>query len=249
MKLAIAFGFGFLYVFLFGNEGIFGITAVAFVTCICSCNPGVFVGLVSDYGEPEDMGNFAMMNIVTMPCFALLILATSAGVEFNWMEIVTVFIPFLLGMFFGNIDPNFNKVVGPAVPACIPFMGCCFGASLNLIAALEAGVSGLILSVLFIILNVPLMLFADKVISGRPGYCSVAWCSVAGIAMTVPTMLSTIPQFTPYLSVAGAQIALCMILTSIASPFLTMWVVDRWGSPKVPSKKERMEQAGVAAVK
>lgn len=70
MKFAIAFGFGFLFVKLFGAEGIFGVTAVAFVTCICSCNPGVFMGLAADYGEQGDMGNFAMMNIVSMLCYS-----------------------------------------------------------------------------------------------------------------------------------------------------------------------------------
>lgn len=60
MKFAIAFGFGFLFVKLFGTGGVAGITTVAFVTCICSCNPGVFMGLATDYGEPGDMGNFAI---------------------------------------------------------------------------------------------------------------------------------------------------------------------------------------------
>lgn len=240
MKFAIAFGFGFLFVKLFGNDGIFGITAIAFVTCICSCNPGVFMGLASDYGEPEDMGNFVIMNIVTMPTFPVLILATAAGTAFNWIEIVTVFVPFILGMICGNTDPRFAKVVGPATPAVMPFMGCCFGASLNLIKALQAGLSGLLLAIIFLVINVPLMLFADKVLNRRPGYCAVAWCSVAGIAMAVPAMLSGMEQYAPYIETAGAQIALCLVITSIVGPFLTKWVVDMWGSPKVPSKKERL---------
>ena len=123
MKFAIAFGFGFLFIRLFGTEGIAGINAVAFVTCICSCNPGVFMGLAADYGEQGDMGNFAMMNIVSMPCWPMLILSATAAV-------------------------------------------------------------------------------------------------------------------------AGVQIGLCLIITSIVSPYLTKWVVDMWGSPKVPSKKERLSANG-----
>lgn len=239
MKFAIAFAFGFLFVRLFGVNGVGGITAVAFVTCICSCNPGVFMGLASDYGEPGDMGNFAMMNIVSMPCWPMLILAASAGISFNMMDIVTVFVPFLLGMLLGNLDPNFSKIVGPATGALIPLMGCCFGASLNLVTAAKAGLAGILLAVLFLILNVPLMLFADRVITKRPGYAAVAWCSVAGIAMTVPAMASNIAEYSDTIAASSAQIGLCMIITCIVSPFLTKWVVDMWGSPKVPSKKER----------
>ena len=244
MKFAIAFGFGFLFVKLFGANGFAGITAVAFVTCICSCNPGVFMGLASDYGEPGDMGNFAMMNIVSMPCWPMLILAAAAGLKFNVMDIITVFVPFLLGMLLGNIDPNFSKIVGPATGALIPLMGCCFGASLNLVTAAKAGLAGILLSILYLVLNVPLMLFADRKLTKRPGYAAVAWCSVAGIAMTVPAMASSIPEYAETIGVAGAQIGLCMIITCIVSPFLTKWVVEMWGSPKVPSKKERLAAEG-----
>lgn len=244
MKFAIAFVFGFLFVKLFGAKGFAGITAVAFVTCICSCNPGVFMGLASDYGEAGDMGNFAMMNIVSMPCWPMLILAAAAGLKFNIMDIVTVFVPFLLGMLLGNIDPKFGKIVGPATGALIPLMGCCFGASLNLVTAAKAGLAGILLSILFLVLNVPLMLFADRAITKRPGYAAVAWCSVAGIAMTVPGMASSIEEYAPTIATSAAQIGLCMIITCIVSPFLTKWVVDMWGSPKVPSKRERLAAEG-----
>ena len=246
MKFAIAFVFGFAFVKMFGANGVAGVTAVAFVTCICSCNPGVFMGLAQDYGEPGDMGNFAMMNIVSMPCWPVLILATAAGSAFNIMDILTVLVPFFLGMLLGNIDPNFGKIVGPATGALIPLMGCCFGASLNLVTAAKAGLAGILLAILYLILNVPFMLFADRVITKRPGYAAVAWCSVAGISMTVPGMVAELPEYADTVATAGAQIGLCMIITCIVSPFLTKWVVDKWGSPKVPSKKERERLAAEA---
>lgn len=240
VKFAIAFGFGFLFVSLFGKEGIFGVSAVAFVTCICSCNPGVFMGLAADYGEPADLGNFAVMNIVSMPCFPILILATATGGAFDIMSIITVLVPFFLGMLLGNIDPDFGKMMGPASPILIPFMGACFGSSINLVSAIQAGVGGVVLALLFLIINVPIMVLTDKVIGKRPGYCGAAWCSVAGIAMTVPAMLSGDPAFADYIATAGAQIALAIVITNLGTPMITKWVVDMWGSPKVPSKKERL---------
>ena len=240
MKLAIAFGFGFLFVRLFGTDGFLGITTVAFVTCICSCNPGVFMGLAADYGEAGDMGNFATMNIVSMPCWPMLILAAAAGAKFNVMDLVTVFVPFLLGMLLGNLDPGFAKIVGPANAALIPLMGCCFGSTLNLVTAVKAGGAGLLLALLYLVLNVPFMLFADRVLARRPGYAAVSWCSIAGIAMTVPAMAESLEAFAPTIATASAQIGLAMIVTCIVSPFLTKWVVNKWGSPKVPAKKDRL---------
>ncbi len=238
-KFALAFGFGYLFVGMFGKDGVLGINAVAFVVCMCSCNPGVFMGLASDYGEQADLGNFAVMNLVSMPCWPILILATATGGAFNVMDIITVLVPFFLGMLLGNIDPNFGKMMAPASPILIPFMGACFGASINLVNAAKAGVAGIILAALFLVLNVPIMLFTDKVVNRRPGYCAVAWCSVAGIAMSVPAMLATDEAFASYVADASAQIALCLIITSLVSPLITKWVVDKWGSPKVPAKKDR----------
>lgn len=243
VKFALAFGFGFLFVRMFGKEGIWGINAVAFVTCICSCNPGVFMGLATDYGEQDDLWNFAMMNIVSMPCFPILILATATGGAFDVMSIITVIVPFFLGMLLGNLDPKFAKMMAPETPILLPFMGICFGASINLISAAKAGVAGIILAIIYLALNVPIMLFADKVLGRRPGYCGVAWCSVAGIAMTAPAMLVADEAFAVYTEAATAQIALTIIITSLVSPFITKAVVDKWGSPKVPPKKDRTAAA------
>ena len=113
-KFAIAFGFGTLVVKMGGVDGIWGISAVAFGTVICSTNPGVFMGLAADYGEPADLGNFAVMNLASMPCFPIMILATATGGAFDIMSVITILVPFFLGMLLGNIDQNFAKMMNPA---------------------------------------------------------------------------------------------------------------------------------------
>ena len=242
MKLVISFGAGILFINLFGMEGVAGINAIAFVTCICSCNPGVFAGLMQDYGETEDMGNFAMMNILSMPCFPLLVLAAASGGGFNWLEIVTVIVPFVLGMIMGNLDPHFSKVYAATTPIALPFMGCCFGGSLNLIAAVQAGISGVMLAAKFLVIHVVLMVGTDRIVNRRPGYAAAAWCSVAGIAMTVPSMLGG-GAYDQLAAAASAQIALCVIVTSLVSPFITRAVVAKWGCPKVPLEPQGQEEA------
>lgn len=53
-----------------------------------------------------------------------------------WLEGVFVFVPFIVGVICGNLAPNFDKIVGPAVATVMLVLGCCFGAALNLVTAL-----------------------------------------------------------------------------------------------------------------
>lgn len=236
VKLLIGFGCGFGFIKIFGIEGVAGVSAIAFVTCITSANPGVFMGLIQDYGEPADMGNFAILNIITTPAIPLLILATASGGSFNPLVIVSVLLPFVLGMIMGNLDPNLANIYKAATPIALPFMGCCFGSSINLVTAAKAGIAGIILSVSYIVIHL-VFIGADKLINRRPGYCAAAMSSVAGIALIVPSMLAENEAFAPYISDAVSQIALCILITSIASPYITKFVVKKWGSPKCPLKK------------
>ena len=243
--LAISFGFGIAYVRLFGLDGILGINAVAFVTCICACNPGVYMSVIQQYGEPADLGNFAFLNILTMPAIPILVLAMGAGVAFNWMEVITVLIPFCLGALLGNLDPKLGKMFGMATPLALPFMGFCFGASINLVAALQAGVAGIVLSIVYLVIHVGIKLPLDRVVNRQPGYAAVAQASVAGIAMAAPSMMGE--AFAAYVPTAVPQIALTLLITSIASPIIARAVVNKWGAPCTLAKASQGGPAGAPA--
>lgn len=235
-KLAIGFAFGFAFIYFFGVEGVLGINGVAFVSVICACNPGVYMGCIQDYGEPEDLGNFAILNVLTTPAIPMLIIATASGSGFNVLEIVSVLVPFLLGLAFGNIDPNISKMFQAATPLALPFLGMCFGSSINLVTAIQAGVPGVLLSAIFIVIHVAIMLPVDRLIGKRPGYAAMAMSSVAGIAMATPAMLGE--AYAAYAQTAVAEIALAVIITSIVSPFITKAVVAKWGAPCFFKKKQ-----------
>jgi 2-keto-3-deoxygluconate permease len=239
--LLIAFVIGIAYVRLFGIEGIWGISAVAFVTCICACNPGVYMSIIQQYGEPADLGNFAILNILTMPAIPIIVLAMGAGGSINPMEVITVLIPFCLGVFLGNMDPKVRKMFGAATPLALPFMGFCFGSSINLVSALQAGLQGVILAALYLVIHLCIKVPVDRGINKQPGYAAIAMSSVAGIAMSVPSMLGE--AYAQYAGVATSQIALCLVLTSIMSPILARAAVKRWGAPCTLAKAQAA-QAG-----
>ena len=164
-----------------------------------------------------------------MPAIPILVLAMGSGSAFNWMEVVTVLIPFVLGIILGNLDPKLGKMFGMATPLALPFMGFCFGASVNLVAALQAGLAGIVLSAIYLVIHLAVKLPTDKVLNKQPGYAAVAQASVAGIAMAVPSMLGE--AYTAYAPTAMPQIALALLITSIVSPIIARIVVNKWGAP------------------
>ena len=235
-KLAIGFVFGLLFVKLFGLDGIMGVSAVAFVTCICSANPGIYIGLMNNYGEPTDMGNVPIMTVLDLPWFPMLILA-AGGATLPPADIITVFVPYILGIVVGNIDKDFGKLYQPMSNIILPFLGLNFGFSLNLLTAAKAGLAGIVLGIVYMILNFPILVFADRVINKRPGYVGASMCSVAGFSIVLPTLLGE--AYAGYLPTAIPQIALCLVVSAILCPILTKKVVDKWGSAKVPPLSER----------
>lgn len=228
-KILLSLIFGFLYVRLFGMDGIMGISAVAFMACICSTNPGVYIGLMQDYGDQIDMGNVPLMTIVSgVPLIPLLVLTSAGGSSFDLMSILTVLLPYVLGLVLGNLDPKLAKMYSPVSNIVLPFLGFNFGSSINLIAAAKAGIGGILLGVVFVAINALVLVAADKLINKRPGYAGAAMCSVAGFAVAVPALLGE--AFAQYQAAAVSQVALCMVVSCILNPIVTKAVVKKWGS-------------------
>ncbi len=238
--LVVDLGAGVLFYRLFGLEGFMGINAVAFVTAMCGCNAGVFAGVISDYGEPEDMGAFPMLNILSMPAIPVLVLAIAQGDmgSFDWMNVATILVPFVLGIAMGNLDPRLARLYGAATPVLLPFLGACLGGAITLVDAMRSGLSGIVLSLVVLAANVVVMVAADRLISRRPGYAAAAMCSVPGIAMSIGSFVGSM-GYDRYLEAATAQIAFAVIITSLLAPFVTKLVVGLWGSPRVPARASR----------
>ena len=56
----------------------------------------------------------------------------------------------------------------------------------------------------------------------RPGYASVASCSLAGVALSIPLMVDQV-TFGSYATDAIAILAFVLAITNILCPFLTRW--------------------------
>jgi 2-keto-3-deoxygluconate permease len=233
-KIAIGFAVSFIVFGLFGDKGVLGISAMAFVIALSSCNPGVYMALVQQYGDVVDEAAFGLLNVVAVPALPILILSISSGGGFDVMSVVAVLVPFIVGMILGNLDDGIAKLMAPGTPICLVFLGFCFGSNINLINAVKAGPSGLLVALIYLIVTVPVFLAVDKFIIRRPGYAGVAFSSIAGISAAVPGIIAEImPQFAPYAPTATAQMALAVVITSFSAPFITKWIVGKFGDGKV----------------
>lgn len=222
VKIILCFAFSFLFFRLFGMEGVWGISAIAFTTTICSLNPSLYLALVSDYGTESDKAAFGVTGLLCVPAFPMLVYSVSKASNVDWMPVVSVLIPIVIGILIGNLDKELGKFFSAAVPILTPFMGWAFGAGINLISAFKAGLEGVILTIIFYVICFPLIwLFETKVLK-EDGITTFAISSIAGLSVSVPTLIAaTDPNVADIASVAVAQIAFGVVLTSIITPILT----------------------------
>lgn len=227
-KLLLSWAVGFLYMAYFGMEGIFGISAVAMVATISSCNPGLYLALMHSYGDDVDCAAFGILNLIAVPIIPVMILNASSGVGIDYLHVLATLVPFLLGIFLGNVDANFQKLFASGTMILLPFLGISFGSNINLMVAARSGIAGLILTLLFFILCMVPMVSVDRILLKRPGYGAAAACSVAGMSLVVPALASTInPAYGTYTEAAVAQIAFAVVLTSLITPLITKKMAQR----------------------
>ncbi|MCI6609552.1 MAG: 2-keto-3-deoxygluconate permease [Ezakiella sp.] len=222
VKIILCFAFSFLFFRVFGMKGFWGISAIAFTTTICSLNPSLYLALVSDYGTESDESAFGVTGLLCVPAFPMLVYSVSKASNVDWMPVISVLIPIVIGILIGNLDKELGKFFSGAVPILTPFMGWAFGAGINLISAFKAGLEGVILTIIFYVICFPLIwLFETKVLK-EDGITTFAISSIAGLSVSVPTLIAaTDPNVADIASVAVAQIAFGVVLTSIITPILT----------------------------
>lgn len=229
-KLLLAVVLTVLYGKLFGTDGVLGISVLAFCVAMVSLNPGVFLAVASKHGDRIDLPGFGLFNLMVVPTVPLLILGAMEGLAFDYMSIITTLVPFLLGMLLGNLDPELKILFAGGTRPTLFFAGCNFGAAVDLLAVVKTGVSGLVLSLMYIVLCGMGLFCVDRLVLRQKGYASAALSCVAGASVSMPRILGEVmPGLAPYVDAATAQIACCVVITTVFSCFFTKWVLKRFG--------------------
>lgn len=218
VKLVLVVLVSLLYAKVFGQAGVLGISAVAFTVAMVSMNPAMYISLVDDFGEEVDKAAFAFTGLFSIPVIPVLIYSFSGQGAVDWMPILSTIFPLLLGIIIGNLDPDFRELFDGTVVILIPMLGWSMGQGMNLIIALQAGFSGIVLGVLYYIFTSSLVIF-DKRVLKNDGVAAMAMNSVAALSTSIPAILAqSIPELQQYVPSAVAQILMVNLITVFVTP-------------------------------
>jgi 2-keto-3-deoxygluconate permease len=228
-KLLLGVGAGAAFFLLFGKEGVFGISSMAFVIAMTSLLPAFYIGLMDAYGDDIDRAAYGLLNLLSIPAVPICILSFENSGGLNYMALLASVVPFLLGMLLGNLDPAIRRLFAPAGTICLPFLGFTLGTSINLMSCIYAFAEGLALTAVYLVVNNLPLLFVEKKLLHRRGHASSGFCGIAAMSLAVPAMLGELdPGFLPYVETAAAQIASAVVFSNILNPLLTRLVVVRY---------------------
>ncbi len=227
-KFLIGAGFALLVAKRFGMEGIFGISVLALVSAMTSGNGGLYAALVSEYGDPIDIGALSVLNIKDGPFLTLLALGASGMADIPVISLLGAIGPLIVGIILGNLDDDIRILFKPGIDIMIPCFAFALGAGINFTNVMKAGYSGVLLGILVMAIGgIPLIL-VDKSINRRPGYAAAAVSSAAGNAVATPAAVALLDKtMQPYVAVATAQIAAAVVVTAICVPMLTSYVAKK----------------------
>lgn len=224
IKMFISIVFGTIFLLLFGLDGVWGISGLGFLAVILSINPAVHLALTEMYGDKDDASIYPFAVIPALPALPMIMLSAYISGGFGgieWTPIISIFLPLVIGIILGNLDPEFGKVFGPVMPAALMLLGWLLGQGMDMFEAIRSGISGIIVTIIFMVLSMPLMYFIDKKILKYDGLAGVSIATVAGMSTAVPaTVGAAIPAVAGDVTSATAQVLMAAIITSILAPII-----------------------------
>lgn len=226
-KFVFVIAISFLYISVFGHEGFFGVSSLAFVVAMMGSNPSLYISLVEEYGDEIDPAAFGLTALFAIPALPMLVFGLGGGASVDWMPIISAIVPMIVGMILGNLDPDFRELFANGVVLLIPVLGWNIGQSLNLLEGLQSGLAGIVLSILYYVLMSPTV-FLDKTILKNDGIASLSMISITATSASFPMIIAqSFPELEPFVNDATAQIVTAAIVTILVTPMLVTRLAEK----------------------
>lgn len=206
------------------DGGVFaGISTLAVVAALNDTNGGLYMALMSQFGRPRDVASYSLMSLESGPFLTMVTLGAAGLSAFPWQTLLGAILPLVVGMILGNLDPQMRTFLGAAVPVCIPFFGFALGAGIDLGAVWRAGLLGIGLGLLVLVVSGTTLYATDRLIGGN-GIAGLAAASTAGNAAAVPAIVAAAnPAYKAAAAQATILVAASVVVTSLLVPVLTAW--------------------------
>jgi len=233
IKLFFGSIIGLLTAYFYGHVGILGLTPLAMVAAMSNANAGVYAALADAYGDESDRGAVSVVSLNEGPFFTMLTFGITGISVIPATYFVAILIPLVLGFILGNLDPELRAFFRPGQKLTIPFFSFPIGAGMHVENIFEAGISGILLGVLTMLVTGILGYFIMNWIFARKGkslpVLSGAFIgTTAGNAVATPAAMALIdPSWAPYEKIATAQVATSVIITALCMPMIVAWLSRR----------------------
>lgn len=205
-----------------------GLSTLAVVVAINDTNGGLYMALMGRYGAPKDVGAYSVMSLESGPFITMMTLG--GLLAFPWQTLLGAILPLAIGILLGNLDREMREFLGKAAPALIPFFAFAIGAGLNLTAVWRAGLLGLALGVVVLVISCCVMFLADRV-SGGKGLAGLAAAATAGNAAAVPALVAAAnPAYAKAAPYATVLVAASVVVTMLTVPIITAWWAKKFSS-------------------
>ena len=242
--LAAKFLAGFLPTILVANiwgpNGILGLTPLMLLAAATNSNGGLYLGLMTQLGDENDLGAQSLLGINDGPFLTLVGMGLAGLASFDTMALIASVVTLIVGIILGNLDHDIRDFLEPGILFTLPFLAFCLGTGLNLKNIATGGVTGILLGLVVVALSALFIFPADRYILKRPGYAAFALCTTAGNAVAVPKILAEIdPSLSGQVEAATAAVATAVIVTAILTPILASYAAKKFGSPKLGNLPEK----------
>lgn len=225
VKFIIGAGIGWLVGHFMGPNGLLGLTPIAIIGALTNSNGGLYAALAGEFGDSGDVGAISVLSLNDGPFFTMLALGVTGLANIPFSAFLATLIPIIIGMILGNLDEDWRKLLAKGQDLLIPFFAFPLGAALDFRTIYTAGLSGILLGLMTVILT------------GLGGYIVIKYGfkerkgvgmaigTTAGNAVATPAAIAAVdPSLNAIVPSATAQIAAAVIISAVLCPLLTSYL-------------------------